>query len=82
MSISSVAVAFPVLISDLNTSIVIAGWVLTVYQLVFLTVMPLTGKIGEVLGKRRTFILCVSFFTVGSALCAIAPNVGLLIFFG
>lgn len=81
MSASAMAVAFPVVTTDLNTSLVMAGWVLTGYQLVFMTIMPLAGKISEVLGVRRTFMLSALLFTVGSVLCAIAPNIHLLIAF-
>ncbi|MBI2832664.1 MAG: MFS transporter [Chloroflexi bacterium] len=78
-SFSAVSVAFPVLVSDFNTSVVLAGWVLNAFNLVSVTVMPLAGKVSEALGSRRTFMLCALLFTIGSVLCAIAPNIGLLI---
>ncbi len=78
---SAVSVAFPVITSDFNISLVLAGWVLNAYQLVSTIVMPLAGKINEMLGRRPTFMVCIFLFTAGSALCAVAPNVDLLIVF-
>ena len=78
---SAVAVAFPVLISDYNISLVLAGWVLNAYQLASTIVMPLAGKVSEALGRKSTFMACTLLFTVGSMLCAVAPNIDLLIGF-
>lgn len=44
---SSASVAFPVKISDLNATLVLARWILTSYQLVQTIVTPLTGKLSE-----------------------------------
>jgi EmrB/QacA subfamily drug resistance transporter len=79
MSGSAVSVAFPVITSDFNTSLVLAGWVLNASLLASTIVMPLAGKITDILGGKTTFMLCTLFFTVGSMLCAVAPNLDLLI---
>jgi EmrB/QacA subfamily drug resistance transporter len=79
ISNSSASVAFPVIISDLNTSLVLAGWILTAYQLVQTIVMPLAGKLSEIFSRRASFIAYTLLFSVGSILCALAPNVHLLI---
>jgi len=78
---TTVSVAFPVIISELNASLVLAGWVLSVYQLVAISSMPVAAKMSETFGRRSTFMLCAALFTAGSALCALAPNVTLLIVF-
>jgi EmrB/QacA subfamily drug resistance transporter len=79
ISSSAVSVAFPVIISDLKTSLVMAGWILTAYQLVQTIVMPLGGKLSEVFSRRAAFIAYTLLFSVGSILCALAPNIYLLI---
>jgi EmrB/QacA subfamily drug resistance transporter len=76
---SAISVAFPVIISDMNISLVLAGWILTAYQLVQTIVMPLGGKISEVISRRVAFIAFTLLFSVGSILCALAPNIYLLI---
>jgi EmrB/QacA subfamily drug resistance transporter len=78
---SAATVAFPVIISDFNISLVLAGWVLNAYLLVSTIVMPLTGKLSEALGRKSTFMAYIVLFSVGSILCAIAPNIDLLIGF-
>jgi EmrB/QacA subfamily drug resistance transporter len=83
VSVSStmVSVAFPQMISFFNTSLVAAGWVLSVASLTNTVAMPLAGKACDIFGRKFIFILCTILFTVGSILCALAPNIGLLIFF-
>lgn len=79
ISSSSVAVAFPVITSSFNSSLVLTGWVLSIYQLVATAAMPLAGKASDIFGRKVTFIVCLSLFTIGSLLCALAPNVWVLI---
>lgn len=62
-----------------DTSLVVAGWVLIVYQLVAVCTMVLMGKIGDIYGRKRVFLTCAILFTVGSLLAALAPNIQLLI---
>ena len=48
-------------------------------SLVYTIVMPLSGRVSEILGRRVTFIGHVVFFTAGSLLCTVAPNIYVLI---
>lgn len=79
MSSTTVAVAFPVITSFFDTSLIVAGWVLSVYQLVLTAAMPLAGKTSDVFGRKNVFLACLVFFTLGSLLCAVAPSIQLLI---
>lgn len=78
---TAIAVAFPVITSSFDVSLVIAGWVLSIYQLVATAAMPLAGKASDMLGRKNVFIFCLALFATGSLLCAIAPNIQLLILF-
>ena len=78
---TAIAVAFPTIMSSFSASLILAGWVLSIYQLVATAGMPLAGKASDVFGRKSVFILCLSLFTLGSLLCAVAPNIELLIFF-
>ena len=78
---SSISVAFPVMTSSFNASLVQSGWILSIYQLACIIVMPLAGKASDIFGKKLTVILSISLFIFGSFLCAIAPNLWLLIVF-
>ena len=81
MSSTAVAVAFPVITSSFDTSLILAGWVLSIYQLVLTAAMPVAGKASDVFGRKNVFLFCLGLFSVGSLLCAIAPNIQLLILF-
>jgi EmrB/QacA subfamily drug resistance transporter len=76
---SSVSVAFPVMITALNTSLILAGWVLSINQLIGTAAMPIAGKAADIFGRKSIFIASISLFTVGSLFCALSPNIGLLI---
>jgi EmrB/QacA subfamily drug resistance transporter len=76
-----VTVAFPQIIADFDTTLIIAGWVLSIAQLTNTIAMPLAGKACDVFGRKTIFIWCTAIFTAGSLLSSLAPNVGLLIFF-
>jgi EmrB/QacA subfamily drug resistance transporter len=76
-----VAVGLPAMRDGLHTSILLIGWTVTSYQLGQLLIMPLAGKLSDELGRKRIFLGSVALFTLASLLCAIAPNVYLLILF-
>jgi EmrB/QacA subfamily drug resistance transporter len=76
-----ITVAFPQIIAYFDTSLIVAGWVLSIAQLTNTIAMPLAGKACDIFGRKFIFILCAILFTVGSLLSALAPNVGSLIFF-
>lgn len=77
---STVAVAYPHIASELSTTLVLAGWVLSIMQLVGAISMPLAGKISDILGRKTVFCASLVLFIVGSVICALAPNIGVLIF--
>ncbi|MDD5701856.1 MAG: MFS transporter [Dehalococcoidales bacterium] len=81
ISTTVVAVAFPQIVSAFDTTLIVAGWVFSVSQVAATAGMPLIGKISDAYGSKITFIMCIILFTVGSLLCAIAPNIILLIVF-
>lgn len=81
MSMSSLSVAFPAITSSFDASLVLAGWVLSIYQLAATASMPLAGKAGDMFGRKLVFIITLILFIVASFLCIIAPNIYLLIAF-
>ena len=74
-----VAVALPTLVRELDTTLVWAAWTMTAYALAQTVMLPLAGKLAEQFGQMRVFVSSVLLFTVGSALCAAAPNIYALI---
>ncbi len=56
-------------------------WVLTSYLVSNAIVLPLSGWLSSVFGRKRFYMTCVALFTTGSFLCGIAPSLPLLIAF-
>jgi EmrB/QacA subfamily drug resistance transporter len=57
------------------------AWTVTAYTLALATVIPLTGWAADRFGTKRLYILALVLFTAGSALCAAATSIGMLIGF-
>jgi EmrB/QacA subfamily drug resistance transporter len=76
---TAVSVAFPDITTSFNASLVLAGWVLSIYQLVAACSMVVMGKVSDVLGRKNTFLICCGLFVTGSLLAALAPNIQILI---
>jgi NTE family protein len=77
-----VNIAFPnIALSFKGTSISSLSWVLNAYNIVFAAFLVAAGRIADLLGRRRIFILGLELFTIASLLCAIAPSADALIAF-
>ncbi len=76
---TSIAVALDSIRSSFGISVILAGWVIAIFQLALTASMPIVGKVSDVLGRRRTFMACLVFYIVGSVMAALSPNVWLLI---
>jgi EmrB/QacA subfamily drug resistance transporter len=80
LDLSIVNVAFPALERAFAaTARADLAWVVTAYSIVFGSLLVIGGRTGDRLGLRRVFFAGLLGFTVGSALCGIAPTVALLI---
>src|SRR5215831_2161129 len=53
-----------------------AAWIISAYLLGFIIAMPLMGRVSDIYGRRRIFLLCLSIFGIGSILCGLAPTLG------
>jgi DHA2 family multidrug resistance protein len=76
-----VNVALPQMQSSFKTDYQSVIWVITAYFLAQAAVIPITGYLSDRLGSKQVFLASVTFFTIGSALCALSPSIGWLIFF-
>src|SRR3954468_21998944 len=75
-----VAPALPTIVGDLG-GLAHLAWVTTGYILATTIATPIWGKLGDLFGRRITFVSAVGLFLVGSALCGMAQNMGELIGF-
>jgi EmrB/QacA subfamily drug resistance transporter len=78
---SIVVVALPTMESELNTTLPLITWTLAGYALAQVALQPAIAKFTDNYGRNRVFLVCVFIFTMSSLLCAIAPNVWILIAF-
>jgi EmrB/QacA subfamily drug resistance transporter len=65
--------------SDFHASFAALQWVLNGYMLPLASLILLGGALGDRLGRRRIFLLGTIWFAGASVLCALAPNVEVLI---
>ena len=66
---------------SLGASIDESTWVVTTYLIANAVVLPVSGWLSNVIGRKRFYMLCVALFTVSSLLCGLAPSLNALIFF-
>jgi EmrB/QacA subfamily drug resistance transporter len=81
LDVAIVNVALPSIKTDLHFSQVSLQWVITAYAIVFGGVLMLGGRLADLLGRRRLFVIGLSLFTVSSLLDGLAWNEASLIVF-
>jgi EmrB/QacA subfamily drug resistance transporter len=74
-----VNVALPSIQGDLGFSQSSLAWVVNAYLIPFGGLLLLAGRIGDLVGQRRIFLLGLAVFTAASLLCALAQSQGVLI---
>ncbi|CAI0856310.1 MFS transporter [Serratia proteamaculans] len=72
-------IGLPTLAQAFNTSFQAVQWVMIVYLLTITTSIIAVGRLGDRIGRRRLLLLGIGLFSVASALCAIAPDIWLLL---
>lgn len=76
-----IAVALPDIQRDFATSVTTTAWLVTLYLVTMAIGQPITGRLGDLLGRRRVYFWGLAAFAVASAGCAFAPSLPLLILF-
>ena len=72
-------VALPTLAQAFAASFPDVQWVVLAYLLAITTLIVSVGRLGDLIGRRRLLLTGILVFTVASALCGLAPTLGLLI---
>jgi len=73
-------VALPHIAGNLGASMDQGTWVLTTYLVSNAIVLPITGWLTSILGRKRFFLICITLFSIASFMCGIAPSFGFLLF--
>ncbi|HEY7063739.1 MAG TPA: DHA2 family efflux MFS transporter permease subunit [Chloroflexota bacterium] len=76
-----VNIALPKVIQVFQSTVDEGDMVLTGYMLALAVVMPATGYLSDRFGAKRVYMITIAGFTIGSALCGLAPNMAGLIAF-
>jgi EmrB/QacA subfamily drug resistance transporter len=79
VDISIVNVAIPSVQRDLDATYAQIQWVLAGYQLAFAVMLITGGRLGDIFGRKRLFMIGMGGFTLASALCGLAQSPGMLI---
>src|ERR1700758_3279911 len=74
-------VALPHIAGSLSAGQDESTWVLTSYLVSNAIILPLSGWLSSIIGRKRFYMSCVLVFTVSSFLCGFAPNLPALIIF-
>ncbi|WP_093992959.1 MFS transporter [Flavimaricola marinus] len=75
IDVTIVNVAIPSLADAFGATDSQIEWVVAVYILVYALLLLPMGRLGDVIGRRRMFVIGVIVFTIGSALCGMAPSI-------
>src|SRR5215467_10779672 len=75
LDITIVSVVLPQIATALHAEYQTSTWIGTGYLLANAAVIPIVGYLSDRIGSKSIFLLALGLFTVGSALCALAPSV-------
>jgi len=76
---SVVNISLPTIIQSLNTDLKAVAWVVMAYLIVITGCLLLIGRLADLFGQKRIYLLGFLTFTVGSALCGFSPTIYFLI---
>ncbi|WP_127485136.1 MDR family MFS transporter [Paenibacillus ehimensis] len=75
---TAVSTALPTMIRDLH-GLALFGWVAGIYMLSITIFMPIFGKLADLYGRKRIYLMCLALFIVGSVVCGFANSMTALL---
>jgi len=76
---SIVNVALPTISTQLKAGLSIVQWVVVSYLLTLCSLLPIFGRLADLLGRKRVYSTGFLIFTIGSALCGMSANIWTLV---
>jgi MFS family permease len=70
----------PTIQKDFATTATIASWITSAYLIVGSAVSPLFGKLGDIYGKKKMFLISLIFYMTGVGLAGFSPSIYFLLF--
>jgi EmrB/QacA subfamily drug resistance transporter len=74
-----VATALPAIEKELHAGINWSAWTISIYALGQVIAMPMAGKISDMYGRKKVFMVSAAVFTGASLCCGFAPNITVLL---
>lgn len=79
LDVTIVNIALPSIGKAFDVSTVTVSWVLNAYLIVLISLLLVSSRLGDMKGYRKIFLAGFILFTIGSALCGLAPGINVLI---
>ncbi|MEW1628874.1 MFS transporter [Streptomyces sp. NPDC089173] len=79
VDVTIVNIAIPSISQDMEASVSAIQWITAGYALAFAAGLITGGRLGDIYGRKRLFLIGIAGFTVASALCGLAPNSDILV---
>jgi EmrB/QacA subfamily drug resistance transporter len=76
---SIVNISLPTMVRSLKTDLTAVAWVVMAYLIIITGCLLLMGRLSDLFGQRRIYLLGFLTFTIGSALCSFSPTIHFLI---
>lgn len=80
IEVTIISTAMPTIVDRLG-GFELISWVFAIYLLTISVTTPIWGKLADLTGRKKIFIIGVTIFLIGSALSGLSQNMGQLIFF-
>src|SRR6201996_5545092 len=74
-----VATALPAIEKELHATINWSAWTISIYALGQVIAMPMAGKISDMYGRKKVFMVSAAIFTIASLCCGFAPNIAFML---
>ncbi|MBI3594083.1 MAG: DHA2 family efflux MFS transporter permease subunit [Nitrospirae bacterium] len=74
-------VSLPHIAGNLSAGIDESTWILTSYLVSNAIILPVSGWLSRLIGRKKFFLICIFLFAFSSALCGLAPSLTFLVFF-
>jgi EmrB/QacA subfamily drug resistance transporter len=79
LDVTIVNIALPAIMNDFKASLSSIEWIMNVYVLVFASLLLTLGKLGDLFGRKRLFMIGLVVFTLSSLGCGLSPNLAVLL---
>ena len=79
LNVSMFGVALPTIRDTFSINANVTAWLITAFALPYVIFMPLYGRLGDGLGKRRLLLIGIAIFVVGTIITTLSPDLRTLI---